>query len=68
MQCKTAIIPVMIGITPVGLLTGFFNFISFGWFVMINTLLTVFLEEPTEDGGYFFTPQKNAACRYLYPN
>lgn len=58
----------MIGITPVGLLTGFFNFISFGWFVMINTLLTVFLEEPTEDGGYFFTPQKNAACRYLYPN
>lgn len=27
---------------------------------MINTLLTVFLQEPEKDGGYGFTPQQNA--------
>ena len=27
---------------------------------MINTLLTVFLEEPEKEGGYGFTPQQNA--------
>ena len=27
---------------------------------MINTLLTVFLQEPEEEGGYGFTPQHNA--------
>ena len=27
---------------------------------MINTLLTVFLQEPERDGGYGFTPQQNA--------
>jgi hypothetical protein len=53
----------MIGITPVVILAGVFNLISFGWFVMINTLLTVFLEEPLKIGGYAFTPQQNAACK-----
>lgn len=27
---------------------------------MINTLLTVFLQEPRKEGGYGFTPQRNA--------
>ena len=27
---------------------------------MINTLLTVFLQEPKQEGGYGFTPQRNA--------
>lgn len=38
--------------------------INFGWFVTINTLLTVFLENPLTEGGYEFTPQKNAACMF----
>ena len=57
----------MIGITPVTLLTGFFTLMTFGWYVMINTLLTVFLEEPVKEGGYHFTPQRNAACKFLKP-
>ncbi len=38
--------------------------INFGWFVTINTLLTVFLENPVREGGYGFTPQQNAACMF----
>lgn len=38
--------------------------INFGWFVTINTLLTVFLENPVTEGGYGFTPQQNAACTF----
>jgi len=43
-------------------LTGAFGLASFGWFVTINTLLTIFLQEPKKKGGYAFTPQRNAAC------
>ncbi|KAI9691707.1 MAG: hypothetical protein M1822_007779 [Bathelium mastoideum] len=59
-----AIAPFKIGIMPVVLLAGTFNFISFGWFVMINTLLTVFLQEPPKAGGFGFTPQRNAAFTF----
>ena len=50
----------MIGICPVGLLICSYQFIFFGWFVMINTLLTVFLQEPIKVGGYGFDPRRNA--------
>lgn len=53
----------LIGLSPVALLTGIYVMINFGWFVMINTLLTVFLQNPLE-GGYAFTPQQNAACTF----
>ena len=54
---------VLIGLSPVGLIVGFYQLINFGWFVMINTLLAVFLENPIDEGGYAFTPQQNAACK-----
>jgi hypothetical protein len=57
----------LIGASPVGLLAGTYTFGFFGWFVSVNTLLTVFLQEPTEDGGYGFTPQQNAGCKELSP-
>ena len=59
------ITPIFIGISPVGLLTGTFVLGFFGWFVTINTLLTVFLQEPVKEGGYGFTPLRNAACRWI---
>ena len=36
--------------------------VHFGWFVTINTLLTVSLEDPLVEGGLGFTPQRSAAC------
>lgn len=31
---------------------------------MVNTLLTIFLQEPVKKGGYGFTPQQNAAFTF----
>lgn len=31
---------------------------------MVNTLLTIFLQEPVKKGGYGFTPQQNAAFAF----
>lgn len=59
-QIRSLTAPFAIGLSPVTLLAGSFQLLSFGWFVMINTLLTVFLEEPEKKGGYGFTPQQNA--------
>lgn len=33
---------------------------------MINTLLTVFLQEPEKEGGYGFTPQQNAEFTFSF--
>lgn len=52
--------PFQIGFSPVGILIGFFQLVTFAWFVGTHTLLTVFLETPVEFGGYGFTPQRNA--------
>ena len=38
--------------------------VNFGWFVTINTLLTVLLEDPLIGGGRGFTPQRSAACMF----
>lgn len=55
---------ILIGLSPMGLIVGLYQFINFGWFVMINTLLAVFLESPIDEGGYAFTPQQNAAFSF----
>ncbi|KAL9111907.1 MAG: hypothetical protein Q9227_003757 [Pyrenula ochraceoflavens] len=49
-----------IGLCPVTLLTGGFLLIAFGWAVAVTTLLPVFLQTPTSQGGYGFTPTQNA--------
>ncbi|KAL2014881.1 hypothetical protein VTN00DRAFT_2406 [Thermoascus crustaceus] len=56
--------PFLIGLSPVAVCTGTFTLVFFGWFVSVNTLLTVFLQEPEEEGGYAFTPQQNAAFTF----
>lgn len=59
-----AVAPILIGLSPVGLMAGIYTLGFFGWFVTINTLLTVFLQEPEIVGGYGFTPERNAACKF----
>ncbi|KAL2014532.1 hypothetical protein VTN00DRAFT_2057 [Thermoascus crustaceus] len=61
---KSALAQFLVGVSPVGLLAGLYTFGFFGWFVAINTLLTVFLQEPTGRDGYGFTPQQNAAFTF----
>lgn len=56
--------PILIGLSPVGLMAGIYTFGFFGWFIAVNTLLTVFLQEPEIVGGYGFTPEQNAACTF----
>ncbi|MCJ1319887.1 hypothetical protein MMC15_005223 [Xylographa vitiligo] len=58
---RYALTPILIGLSPVGFLAGAYTLGFFGWFVTINTLLTVFLQEPLKAGGYAFTPLQNAA-------
>ncbi|SLM41418.1 Major facilitator superfamily domain, general substrate transporter [Lasallia pustulata] len=56
--------PFLIGVSPVGFLICFYQFIFFGWFVMVNTLLAVFLQEPPKHGGYGFSPLQTAAFSF----
>jgi len=58
---KFAVAPFLIGISPATILAGIFQMALFGFFVMINSLLSIFLQEPVMIGGYGFTPQRNAA-------
>ena len=63
LQGRYAIAPFQLGFSPVGMMIGVFQLITFAWFVATHTLLTVFLETPVEEGGYGFTPQRNALCK-----
>lgn len=56
--------PFIIAVSPVVMIVGFYSFVTFGFSVMINILLTVFLQTPKAEGGYGFSPLQNAACRY----
>jgi hypothetical protein len=65
-QFHSAIAQFLIGISPVTVLGGLYLVSMCGWFVSLNTLLAVFLQNTVEEGGYGFTPQKTAACKCLY--
>ncbi|PYI35381.1 polyamine transporter [Aspergillus indologenus CBS 114.80] len=57
---RIACLPFRIGLSPIGLMIGLFQFASFGWFVATHSLITVWLEKPVTVGGWGFTPQRNA--------
>ena len=57
--------PFIIAVTPVVIVVGLYSFVTFGFSVMINILLTVFLQTPVAKGGYGFSPLQNAACECL---
>ena len=67
---RVAAAPFIIAISPVIVIVGLYSFVTFGFSVMINLLLTVFLQTPEAEGGYGFSPLQNAACMYfnLLPN
>lgn len=46
------------------MITGFYAFVAFGFSIMINIVLTIFLQIPETEGGYGFSPLQNAACEY----
>ena len=49
---------------PITILVGIFDMIKFGWGVMQNTVLPLYLQEPPSQGGYNFTPQQNAFFQF----
>ena len=54
----------LIGLCPVTVLSGIFLLIVFGWVVGLNTVLSIFIQEPVSEGGYGFTPIQNAALTF----
>jgi MFS family permease len=57
-----AVLPFLIGLSPVTIIVGIAVMICFSWSVAINTFLALFLQEPVGHGGYGFSPLQNAAC------
>lgn len=53
---QTSFTVFLVLVCPVTLLASAFLFIAFGWAVAVNTLLSVFLQSPKEEGGYGFSP------------
>ncbi|KZF22834.1 MFS general substrate transporter [Xylona heveae TC161] len=53
--------PYLIGFSPAGICVGIFGMTLFGFFILINSQLAIFLQPPVIAGGYGFTPQRNAA-------
>jgi hypothetical protein len=60
-----AVLPFLIGLSPVTIIVGIAVMICFSWSVAINTFLAVFLQEPVGHGGYGFSPLQNAACTLI---
>ncbi|KIW19389.1 hypothetical protein PV08_03684 [Exophiala spinifera] len=61
---RAALLPLAIGVSPVTMLVGFPLMLYFSWSVAVTTLLSVFLQEPVEAGGYAFSPRRNAAFTF----
>ncbi|KAL8827458.1 MAG: hypothetical protein Q9191_003169 [Dirinaria sp. TL-2023a] len=57
---KHFLIAPQIGICPVTILAGGLTLVDFGFAAFFNIILTVFLQNPLEKGGYAFTPTQNA--------
>lgn len=55
----------MIGFCPVTLLAGGLTLIDFSFAAFFNIVLTIFLQNPPEMGGYGFSPTRNAEWMLL---
>jgi MFS family permease len=60
-----AVLPFIIGLSPVTMIIGIAVMICFSWSITINTFLALFLQLPVGHGGYGFSPLQNAACMYM---
>ncbi|RAK99002.1 putative polyamine transporter [Aspergillus ibericus CBS 121593] len=57
---RTAKKPFVILVAPITVIAGGYIFICFAFVILTNVLLTIFLENPVSEGGYGFTPLRNA--------
>lgn len=55
----------LIAFQPITLLAGVFIAITFGWAVPVQTLIGVFLQLPTSQGGYGFSPLQTACFSFI---
>ena len=62
-QLRVAAVPFMIAASSIVVVVGLYSFVTFGFSVMINIALTVFLQTPKEEVGYAFSPLQNAAWK-----
>lgn len=60
---RAAISPFQIAFAPITIIAGLYTFLVFGFSIMSNILLTIFLQTPVSHGGYGFTPLRNAECK-----
>ena len=60
----TVILPFKIAACPVTLLIGSMLMVYYAFGIAINTFLSIFLQSPVEEGGYGFSPDRNASCEY----
>ncbi|MCJ1401853.1 hypothetical protein MMC11_005070 [Xylographa trunciseda] len=63
---RVAALPVLIGLCPVTVLMGTFTLVSFGFYIAMNALTPVWLQNPREASGYGFTIQQNAAFTFFH--
>lgn len=54
----------LITISPVTILIGSTLMIFYGWGIAMNTFLSIFLQNPLKEGGYGFSPERNASCEF----
>lgn len=62
--CELAALPFTILIQPPTLVVGVALLIVFAWSVGVTTYLSIYLQSPTDEGGYGFTPMRNAAFTF----
>ena len=65
---RSITLPFTIMLCPVTILIGCVLLIIFGWGIAINTLLSIFLQNPLDEGGYAFSPGRNASCEPALPS
>ena len=68
---QAAYAPFQIALSPVSILIGVLQTTTFGWYIVINSLLPVFLQEPWEPAkgvhGYGFNPTQTGLCKFATP-
>ncbi|KAF2166724.1 hypothetical protein M409DRAFT_54517 [Zasmidium cellare ATCC 36951] len=55
----------LIGLQPITIICGLFSMITFGWAVATAVLVPVFLQTPTSEDGYGFSPISNACFSFV---
>ena len=57
-------LPFIIAFCPITIFIGVTFMIFYGWGIAMNTFLSIFLEDPLDEGGYGFSPGRNASCKF----